>query len=130
VAPGLGEAGEVDVELGPRGEQREALGERLHHAVLDAVVDHLGEVAGAAGPAMQPAALGIGREQLGERLEDLDRFRRAAKHQAIPALESVHAPGDAGVDVAQSLLRQRERATHGVTVMAVAAVDDGVPRGQ
>ena len=50
----------VDVELGTRREQREAFCERLHDPVLDAVVDHLGVVAGAARPAVQPAALGSG----------------------------------------------------------------------
>src|ERR1044071_728025 len=129
VAPGLGEARRVDVELGARREQREALRERLHDPVLDAVVDHLREVAGAARPAVQPADLGAWREQARERLEDLDRYRRAAEHEAIALLEPVHSAGDARVDVAQSLLRQCERAAHGVPVVAVAAVDQRVAGG-
>jgi hypothetical protein len=72
VAPGFGEARDIDVEIAPRLQQSEAFGERLHHAVLDAVVDHLREVPGAARAAMQPAALRVGREQLRERLENFD----------------------------------------------------------
>jgi hypothetical protein len=129
VAPGLRETRGVDVELGPRGEQREALGERLHHSVLDPVVDHLRVMARAARPAVQPAAVLVGGEDAREGLEDLDRARRAAEHQAVAVLESVNAARDAGIDVAQALLRQRHRAAHRVAVVAVAGLDDGVARG-
>src|SRR6185436_13472649 len=44
VAPRLGEPRRIDVELLARREEREAFGHRLHHSVLDAVVDHLGIV--------------------------------------------------------------------------------------
>jgi hypothetical protein len=89
-------------------------------------MDHLREVSGAARAAVQPAALRIGSEDARERREKLDRFRRSAEHQAIPLLEPVHAARDAGVDVAQALLRQRERAPHGIAVVAIAAVDQRI----
>ena len=83
-------------------EDVEALGVRLHQAVLDAVVDHLHEVAGAGRAAVQPALLlgrasplrpgrsdgGVdaGRERLEHRLEPLDGLVVAADHQAVAAL--------------------------------------------
>jgi hypothetical protein len=56
--PHLGDPGDVEVVALPvrhavlagRPHQIEAFGERLHQAVLDAVVDHLHEVAGASRP--------------------------------------------------------------------------------
>src|SRR3970040_789534 len=56
VAPGLGEAREVDVEVRARREQREAFGERLHDPVFDAVVDHSREVAGGRRPPVRAHA--------------------------------------------------------------------------
>src|SRR6202012_4662771 len=77
--PHLGHVGDVDVVLvGPRVAQRgglgvdlvlvlahvgvlddrQALGDRGHHAVLDAVVDHLDEVPGPGRPAVQVALVG------------------------------------------------------------------------
>ena len=120
---------DVDVELGARGEQREAFGERLHHPVLDAVVDHLGEVAGAARPAMQPAALGTRARacaRTARRSRSISACRRASGSSRCS--QPVDAARDAGVDVAQALLRQRERAALRVAVVAVAAVDDACRR--
>ena len=48
---------QIEVELGLVLHQREAFGIGLHHPVLDAVVDHLAEVAGATGPHVRPAAV-------------------------------------------------------------------------
>ena len=66
--PDLGDVGEVEGEAVLLGELRragvlqdvEALGDGLHHAVLDAVVDHLDEMAGAARPGMEVALLDAG----------------------------------------------------------------------
>ena len=89
----------------------------LHHAVLDAVVDHLDEVAGAARPGMQVALLGAGVAALAaarwrgcrrvpgaSAREDRDRAARtdrllAADHQAVAALEPPHAAAGADVEV-------------------------------
>ena len=55
----------------------EALGHRLHHAVLDAVVDHLDEMAGAARPGMEVALLGAGVAALAARRSPGCRRARA-----------------------------------------------------
>ena len=60
----------------------------------------------------------------------LDRLRRAAEHQAVAVREAVHAARDAGVDVAQALLRQGERAAHRVAVVALPPSTSGVARGE
>ena len=52
----FGDGGQVEIEIGACLHQREAFGKGLHHAVLDAVVDHLDEVAGADRAGVQPAA--------------------------------------------------------------------------
>jgi hypothetical protein len=41
----------------------------------------------------------------------------------------VNAARDAGIDVAQALLRERHRTAHRIAVVAVAGLDDGVARG-
>ena len=83
-------------------EDVEALGVRLHQPVLDAVVDHLHEVARARRAAVQPALLlgrrvaraagradgGVDsrRERLQHRREPADGLVVAADHQAVAAL--------------------------------------------
>ena len=99
----------------------EALGDRLHDAVLDAVVDHLDEVARADGAAVQVAVFGgaaafatrraldraaARRERLEDRIEPRHDLGVAADHHAVAALEAVDAAARAGVDVAE-LLRAR-----------------------
>ena len=64
----------------------EPLGERLHHPVLDPVVDHLHEVAGA-GRADVRVAAGLG-QVLEERLDLLVRGRVAADHHAVALLQA------------------------------------------
>jgi hypothetical protein len=123
-------------------EDVEALGERGHHAVLDAVVDHLHEVPGACGTGVDVAVLGtvvIGfavlgtrdvahaRRQCGEqRIQTFDRLGVAANHHAIAAFQAPDAAGGADVDVVQALLVQRLGATNVVLVVGVAAVDDRI----
>src|SRR4051794_37842861 len=120
----------------------QALGEGGHHAVLDAVVDHLHEVPGAARAAVQVAVFGLRglavapgravgrldarRERLEEGVEARDGRVVAADHQAVAALEAEHAAARAHVDVVQALLAQRPRPDDVVAVVGVAAVDDGV----
>ena len=105
----------------------EPLGVRGHEPVLDAVVHHLDEVAGAGRTAVQIALLGgaglarpsggarrgvaAGRQRREDRVEPLDRFGLAADHQAVAALEPPHAAAGADVDVVQALrLRAASRA--------------------
>ncbi len=63
-------------------QQLPALGERLHHGVLDAVVDHLGEVAGADLARVDRAELALGLERVEDRLDLGDVLLGAAVHQA------------------------------------------------
>ena len=70
--PGRQRALGVDVEAGA-GEQLVALGVGLHEAVLDAVVDHLREVAGAGRAGVDEAALG--RQRVEHRLGEGRRAR-------------------------------------------------------
>jgi len=62
LVPEIGDRGEVEVPIG-RLEELEALGVGLHHAVLNAVVNHFDEVTAADGPCMNPAAVGGGRQR-------------------------------------------------------------------
>ena len=113
-----------------------------HDAVLDAVVDHLHEVPGAGGPAVEVAVLGGAADLLaagragdvaaarGERLEDrieaLHRVRVAADHHAVAALEPPDAAAGADVDVVDALRPQVVLPADVVDVVGVAAVDQDV----
>src|SRR5262249_18396371 len=133
--PHLGDLGDVDVVLvglrvaqwrglgvdGSGGLARvgvpddgQALGDGAHHPVLDAVVDHLHEVAGAAGPAVQvrlgggavagPVRRGLGAAATGgdareDRAESADRPLRAADHEAESAFQAPYAAGGTAVQV-------------------------------
>jgi hypothetical protein len=107
-------------------------------------VDHLDEVPGAVGPAVQVAVLrrrGLAgaprralrranpRRQRGEdRIEPLDRSVGAADHQAVAALEAEDAAAGAAVDEVDAALAQLLGAADVVAVVGVAAVDDRVAR--
>ncbi|CAO5247632.1 hypothetical protein FAGKG844_420034 [Frankia sp. AgKG'84/4] len=164
-APDLGDRGGVEVVLvvlrvAERGRLRvvlgrlaadvrllqdgEALGESGHHAVLDAVVDHLHEVPGTVRPAVQVALFRLGRlagaagraldrahagrDRLEQRLEAGDGRRLAADHQAEAALQTEHAAGGADVHVVHALGGQRTGLVDVVPVVRVATVDDDVVR--
>ena len=75
--PQLGDRRDIELELILALDQRQALGQRLHHSVLDAVVDHLDEVTGAIRATVQPAAIRCRRENLRKRL-DRARLPRAS----------------------------------------------------
>src|SRR5262245_42653793 len=121
----------------------EALGERLHDAVLDPVVDHLDEVAAADRPAVQVAILGGAAqllaprgaldaaaprcEGLEDRIEALDHGGVAPDHQAVASLEAEHATAGPGVDVRDLPGGERLGAPDVVLEERVAAVDHGVP---
>ena len=127
-------------------EDVQALGVRLHQAVLDAVVDHLHEVARAGRAAVQPALLlgcrvalaaggahggaDAGCERLEHRREAADGLVVAADHQAVAALAAPDASADADVDVVDAPAAELGRAAQVVDVVRVAAVDDRVALGQ
>ena len=164
--PELRDGGEVEgiaVELGKR--ERRGLGvsfallepcarvledaepfrEGGHEPVLDAVVDHLHEVPGAALAAVEIAVLLRGdlvparrargcvdprRERREDRLEPPERVLVAADHQAEPALEPEDAPARPAVEVVDPARSELLGAADVVRVVRVAAVDDRVSRLQ
>src|SRR5262249_2825299 len=121
----------------------EALGVGGHDTVLDAVVDHLDEVAGAGGPAVQVTLLGgaadllaaggardvarAGRQGLEDRVEPPDRLLRAADHQAVAAFQAPDAAARPHVHVVNPTGREFPGAADVVHVVGVAPVDEGVP---
>src|SRR5262249_5646813 len=104
----------------------EPLGVSGHQAVLDSVVDHLHEVTGAGGPAVDIAGLAgprpprggarprpgptTGRQRLENRTEMTAPPLRPADHQAVAALEAPHTAAGADVDVIDARCRKRRRA--------------------
>ena len=123
VHPHLGDRAEVQrVVAGVH--DLEALGVRLHQAVLDAVVDHLHVVPGARAADVEVAALG------GERVEDgLERRHvvvLAADHQGVADLEAPDPAAGAGVHVADALRGEGLLPPDVVVEVGVAAVDDRV----
>src|SRR6266513_1389338 len=148
--PNLGDVGDVEVvaQVGVEvlrarvPEDVEPLGVRLHEPVLDAVVDHLDEVAGARGTAVEVAVLGgaadllasrrprdaphAGRERPEDRVEALDDRPLATDHEAVAALEPPDAAARADVYVVNLLLAKRLHPSHVVLIEGVAAVDDRV----
>ena len=114
------EAAEVRFRL----HDREALGIRLQHPVLDAVVHHLDEVSGAGRTNVQEP---IGRcEGFEDRAPVLDGVALTARHEAVAHRETPHAAAGTRVDVADAPLCAARGARDRVVVVAVATVDDGV----
>src|SRR5438128_2216407 len=123
-------------------EDIKTLGIGLHQAVLDAVMDHLDEMPGAAGAGMDIALLDPDiaavaaagaqnvadprRQRLEDRIEPVDHGLVAADHHAIPALDAPDAAAGADVHVVQPALPERLAAADVVLPERVAAVDDDV----
>jgi len=97
---------------------------RLHQSVLDAVVHHLYEVAGA-GRADVRISL-FGRERLKDGLEPLHRLPLAARHQAEAHLETPDTTGHARVDEVDAAVLRLHVPAFRVPEVRVPAVDDGV----
>src|SRR5438093_6258906 len=83
--PDARDAPHVDLEFA-RVDELEALAVRLHHPVLDAVVDHLDEMTRAALSEMRPAVRG--RERVEHRPRARHGARLAADHHAVAIVES------------------------------------------
>ena len=81
LAPGAEDLGDV-VDQVDRLEQLPALGVGLHDGVLDAVVDHLGEVPGADLAGVHEAELALGLERVEDRLHLRDVARRRRRPSA------------------------------------------------
>src|SRR5262249_26386325 len=109
VAPGLGDLVEVESELLPRAEDLESLGVRLHHPVLDPVVDHLDVVPRARGTHAAPALRLAGRECLQDGAQALDGLRLAADHHPVADRQTPDAAADADVDVVDTARLHQDR---------------------
>ena len=121
-----------------------AFGDSGHHAVLDAVVHHLDEVACAVGAAVQPAllagakgsvivegALGsfnAGGDGVEERLKRCHDVLFATDHQGEATFKAVHTAARSDVDVVDALLFKFRCLVDVVLPHRVAAVDDDVAR--
>ena len=104
------------------------LGDELHVGVLDAVVHHLDEVAGAVRADVRAArgAVHVRADRLQHRAEGLVGLRRAAGHDRRAVQRALLTAGDAHADEVQVLLAERGLAAAGVLEVRVAAVDDHV----
>src|SRR5215210_7272215 len=92
-------------------EDLEPLGVGLEHAVLDAVVDHLGEVPGAGVP--EKSVPVTGREGLEGRLDVLEGVRVAPDHGAVADVVAPDAPRHPGIEPPQALVRDLPGREHG-----------------
>src|SRR5450631_101581 len=100
----------------------EALRIRLEHAVLDAVMDHLDKMSRTRRSHVQES---VGRSQGREDgAPVIDGFLLAAGHEAVPDLQTPDATARSRIDEADAALSAAGRASHGVVIVAVAAVDD------
>ena len=125
MTPDLGDLMQIEIEILAL-HDREAFGIGLHHAVLDPVVDHLGEVTRAVGTDMAPALVGGRRQTLEQRPERFDGRRLAANHHAVAFLQAPDTTAGTDVDVMQVAFAQRLGPTHRVLVHRIAAIDDDV----
>ena len=122
----LGGLGGLEADGVP--EQVVGLGDELHVGVLDAVVHHLDEVAGAVRADVRAArdAVHVRADRLQHRAEGLVGLLRAAGHDRGAVQRALLAAGDAHADEVQVLLAERGLAAAGVLEVRVAAVDDHV----
>ena len=99
-----GDLGRSCAEPGPQ--QVVGLRDQLHVGVLDAVVHHLDEVAGAVRPDVHAAgrAVDLGRDGLEDRPELLVRLRRTAGHDRRAEQGALLAAGHAAADEVQAVL--------------------------
>src|SRR6266850_552371 len=121
--PDARDALHVDAEVA-RVDQLEAFAVGLHHPVLDPVVDHLDEVAGAALAEMRPAARWC--ERIEDRLHDRDGALTAADHHAVAELQSPDAAGHADVEKIEPERRVLLRAADRIAEVRVRAIDQDV----
>src|SRR3990170_2861670 len=116
----------IEIELGGF-QQLESLSVGLQHAVLDAVMNHLDEMAGPARPDMEKAVRG--RKSFENRFEAGDDFFFAADHHAVADLEPPDAAAGAGVDKMHAVALEVAGAPDRIFVMRVAAVDEDIAFG-
>ncbi len=111
------------------GHQVVGLRDELHVAVLNAVVDHLDEVARAAFAdpvATRNAAVDHRRDRLEDGFDVRPRLGIAAGHEGRAVARAFLTAGDAGADKEDALFLELLVAAHGVLIEGVAAIDDDV----
>src|SRR5690606_30944329 len=83
ITPDFGDLGDIEVQFRFVLHDFKAFGEGLHHAILNAVVNHLDKVACSAGADMPPAQIRRGREGFKGRAQVSYGFIVAADHEAV-----------------------------------------------
>ena len=148
--PQLGDIGDVQVELELLRklpgfcveEDVQPLRVRLHQAILDAVVDHLDEMAAAALSAMKVAILDrpgrslpsgrardlapAGGERPEDRIQAPDNLLLPSDHHAVTALQPPDPSAGSNVHVVDPFFQDRLCPPHVILVVGVASVDDRV----
>src|SRR5215213_10113420 len=102
----------------------EPFGVGLEHPVLDAVVDHLGEVPGPRVPEGRVPLLR--RECLEGRLDVLEGVRVAPDHRAVADVVAPDASRDAGIEPPQARIPDLPGPRHGVPEVGVGPIHDDV----
>ena len=104
------------------------LGDELHVAVLDPVVDHLDIVAGAfiAHPIAAGLAVALCRDALEDVLDEGPGLLVTTRHQTGAVARALLATGHARAHEADALLGERLGPTVRVRIVRVAAVDENV----
>ena len=103
-----------------------ALGQRLHHSVLDAVMDHLGVVSGTGAACVNQAELALGLQGVEYGLNPGNILVRSTDHQGVAVLPAPDAIGGAHVDQADALRSQGLGMCLVLGEAGVAPVDDQV----
>src|SRR4051812_6810354 len=93
-------------------ENRKSFGVGLHQPVLDAVVNHLGEMACAHRADAAPTLVFRGGQRLEDRSQALPRARIAADHQAVALGKAPYTAARAAIDELDARGGERRGATH------------------
>jgi hypothetical protein len=115
-----------EVRLGRQ--QLVPLGVRLHEAVLDAVVDHLGVVTGTDAARVDEALLtgALRAQRVEDRHDRLDVGGSASDHQAVAVLQPPDSTAHTDVEVADAVLGELGGTLLVLDVVRVAALDHDV----
>src|SRR6185437_867264 len=97
IAPYLRDLRQIEVEFFLLLHDGETLGEGLHHAILDAVVHHLDEVARTRRAHVTPALVLARRKRFEAGAQIFDGFLVAADHHAVSLFQSPHPAGGAHI---------------------------------
>src|SRR5215471_10842688 len=105
---------------------RKPLGVSLHQTVLDAVVDHLHEVAGTCRTDVRPATMRGRRQGLKYRTQPFNSSRIASNHQAVAFTLAPDAAAGPGIDEVKPVRTQGCCTPHRVFIVRVASINDDV----